>query len=83
MGFKEGFLKMLTHEDIQELKKVFDDRYVMQADCDATQKSLNSKLANDDKRLDLLNQKMTAALWLVTTIAGGIIALVVKAYLGG
>lgn len=73
----------ITHEDIQELKIVFDDRYVMQAECDATQKAINKKLATDDKRLDLLNLKMTAALWLVGVIASGIIALVIKAYFGG
>lgn len=72
----------ITHEDIQELKKVFDDRYVMQSDCEATQKAINKKFATDDKRLDVLNLKMTAVLWLVTVIASGLIALVLKAYFG-
>ena len=42
----------ITHEDMQEIKKVLDDRYVLQSDCDATQQSINSKFANDDKRID-------------------------------
>lgn len=44
----------VTHEDIQELKKVFDDRYVLQSDCNEKQEQVNKKLANDDKRIDLV-----------------------------
>ena len=73
----------VTHEDIQELKKVFDDRYVTQADCDATQKSLNNKLANDDKRIEVLIQRQSLNNWLTGVIAGGIVTLVVKVFMGG
>ena len=48
---------MVTHEDIQELKKVFDDRYVLQSDCNERQEQINHKLANDDKRIDLILQE--------------------------
>ena len=44
----------ITHEDIQELKKVLDDRYVLQSDCNEIQDRNNSKFANDDKRIDLI-----------------------------
>lgn len=44
----------ITHEDIQELKKVFDDRYVLQSDCNEIQEGVNRKFANDDKRIDLI-----------------------------
>ena len=73
----------LTHDDIQELKKVFDDRYVMQSDCDATQLAINKKFANDDKRIDMLLDRQTTNNWLTSAIVGGIIALLVKVYLGG
>ena len=45
----------ITHEDITELKKVFDDRYVMIEDCKDKQEAVNRKFANDDKRIDLIN----------------------------
>lgn len=45
---------MITHEDIQEIKKVLDDRYVQIADCDSVQEAFNKKFANDDKRIDLI-----------------------------
>ena len=74
----------ITHEDIQEIKRVLDDRYVLQSDCDATQKNINTKLANDDKRIDLIllkqeegNKDIKKNNWLTTTILGIIIAGVI------
>ena len=49
----------VNHEDIQELKKVFDDCYVLQSDCDITQQKINNKFANDDKRIELLIHQQT------------------------
>lgn len=74
---------MVTHEDIVELKKVFDDRYVLQADCDATQQNMLKKFATDDKRIELLVSRQKINNWLTLGIASGIIALVIKVYLGG
>ena len=75
----------ITHEDMQEIKRVLDDRYVLQADCDATQKNINTKLANDDKRIDLIllkqeegNNYIKKNNWLTITILGIIIAGVIS-----
>ena len=73
----------LTHEDIQELKNVFDDRYVLQTDCDTTQQKINSKFANDDKRIELLIHQQAINNWLTGAIASGIIALLIKVFIGG
>ena len=73
----------ITHEDITELKKVFDDRYVMIEDCKDTQKQINSKFSNDDKRIELLINQQKINNWLTLAIASGIIALVIKVFLGG
>lgn len=81
----------VTHEDIQELKKVFDDRYVLQSDCDATQKDISKMLANDDKRIDLILQEQKQLRketksgfkfnnWLTAAILGAIIVAVVAFY---
>ena len=74
---------MITHEDITELKKVFDDRYVMIEDCKDTQKQINTKFSNDDKRIELLINQQKINNWLTLAIASGIIALVIKVFLGG
>lgn len=74
----------ITHEDMQEIKKVLDDRYVQISDCDNKQTVINSKLANDDKRIDrilLLQENTTKSLqknnWLTTAILSVIIGIVV------
>ena len=74
----------ITHEDIQELKKVLDDRYVLQSDCDATQQNINNKLANNDKRIDLIllrqeigNKDIKKNNWLTTTILALLISVVI------
>lgn len=72
----------ISHEDITELKKVFDDRYVLQSDCDAVQTEMNKRFSKDDKKLAVLDLKMNACLWLMGIIASGLIALVIRVYMG-
>jgi hypothetical protein len=74
----------ITHEDIQEIKKVLDDRYVQISDCDSVQEEFNKKFANDDKRIDRImylqedtNSKLTKNNWLTTAILTVIIGIVV------
>ena len=73
----------LTHEDIQMLKQEFDDRYVLQSDCSETQEKINNKFSNDNTRIELLISQQKINNWLTTAIAGGIVALVIKVFLGG
>lgn len=74
----------ITHEDMQEIKKILDDRYVQIVDCDNKQTDINKKFANDDKRIDLIlhkqeigNNAIKKNNWLTTTILGIIIAGVI------
>ena len=67
----------VNHEDIQELKKVFDDRYVLQSDCDATQQKINSKFANDDKRIDILAHDFMIVKKLAWIIATSVIGILI------
>lgn len=74
----------LTHEDMQEIKKILDDRYVQIVDCDSKQNDINKKFANDDKRIDrilLLQESNAKSLqknnWLTTAILSVIIGIVV------
>lgn len=72
---------MVTHEDITELKKVFDDRYVLQNVCNEKQEQVNKKFANDDKRIDLLIREQKQNNKLTWGILLGIIALVIESFL--
>lgn len=73
----------ITHEDLQVIKKELDDRYVLQSDCNEIQEGFNRKFANDDKQIALLINQQKINNWLTTAIAGGIIALVIKVFIGG
>lgn len=71
----------LEHDDITELKKVFDDRYVMQSDCNEKQEKVNKKFANDDKRIDKLIDRMDLWSKLLWAIASSSIGALVVAFL--
>ena len=81
----------ITHEDMQEIKKILDDRYVQIVDCDSKQNDINKKFANDDKRIDmiLLEQKQMRKEtksglkfnnWLTAAVLVAIIGAVVAFY---
>ena len=73
----------ITHEDIQMIRKELDDRYVLQNDCDTIQQRINDRFANDDKRIELLIHQQVINNWLTGLIASGIIALLIKVFIGG
>ena len=81
---------MITREDLDIIKTELDERYVLQSDCNEKQERVNSKFANDDKRIDLIIQnqansdkKMTLNNWLTTAILGAIITFVISYFLKG
>ena len=77
-------MEYTTFEELAEiLQQRFDDRYVLQKTCDGVQKSVSSKLATDNTRIELLVQQQKINNWLTLGIASGIIALVIKVFLGG
>lgn len=64
----------LDKEDIIELQGILDDRYVLQRDCDDTQKGVSNKFANDDKRLELVTKDIDLfkkLAWLLVTATTG------------
>ena len=68
----------VSHEDITELKKVFDDRYVLQSECSEIQEGVNKKFANDDKRIDLLIHEQKQGNKLSWGILMGVACLVIE-----
>ena len=71
----------IEHDDIMELTRVFDDRYVLQHDCNDTQAQINKKLANDDKRIEVMLNDFKVIKWLITTVAATGIGTLVAAIL--
>lgn len=71
----------LTHEDMQEIKKVLDDRYVQIADCDNKQNDVNKRFSNDDTRIKLFEQKMKSWEWMFKLIATGTVGTLITSIL--
>ena len=68
----------LNNEDFNEIKRVLDDRYVLQSDCNDKQENVNKKFANDDKRIDKLIDRMdlwSKLLWVIASAGIGALVL--------
>ena len=70
---------MIDEHDITRL----DEIYVRKDDCKDIQGAVEKKLANDSTRFAVLEYQQKINNWLTGAICGGIIALIIKVYLGG
>ena len=70
---------MIDDHDIERL----DEIYVRKDDCQDIQNAVGKKLANDSTRFAVLEFQQKLNNWLTGAICGGIIALIIKVYLGG
>lgn len=70
---------MIDENDIHRL----DEIYVRKDDCNNIQNAVDKKLSNDSTRFAVIEYQQKANNWLTTAIAGGIVALVIKVFLGG
>lgn len=70
---------MIDENDIRRL----DEIYVRKDDCQDIQTTVEKKLANDSTRFAVLEYQQKCNNWLTAVIAGGIVALVIKVFLGG
>lgn len=72
---------MISKEDILEIMGILDDRYVRNETCNEIQATNNTKFANDDKQIQLLEQKFSQWEWLFKLIATGTIGTLVTSTL--
>lgn len=70
---------MIDNDDIKRL----DNIYVRKDDCNNIQLDVDRKLANDSTRFAVLEYQQKLNNWLTGAICGGIVALLIKVYLGG
>lgn len=73
-------------EDIEILEGHFDDRYVMQNECNEIQLNNNRKFANDDKRIDAVVNTLniiTKLGWVAVSAIIGEVALSLLSLLKG
>ena len=60
-----------------------DEMSVRKDDCPDIQSAVDKNLANDSTRFAVLEYQQKLNNWLTGAICGGIIALLIKVYLGG
>ena len=77
----------MTREEIREIVdeviEKCDARYVKKDDCEADMNGVTERLHEGDKKFVGLEFQQKLNNWLTAAIAAGIIALVIKVYLGG
>lgn len=69
----------ISHEDVQELKEVFDDRYVLKGDCDNAQSRISNSFAKDDKRIEIIQHDFAIIKKLVWVVASASIGSLIAA----
>ena len=69
---------MIEESDIKRLKEIF----VTRQECDAITDDINKKLANDDKKLAVIDTKVTAILWVLGVFATAVMGIMVKMLFG-
>ena len=66
-----------------QLQDHFDGRYVKIDDCEKRTETFDKLLNKDNVRLAVIEQQQKINNWLTLGIASGIVALVIKVFLGG
>lgn len=74
---------MIDDADRKALAEYFDLRYKRLDDCEKDMNSANKFSFELDKRLAVIEHAQKVNNWLTAAIAGGIIALVIKVFMGG
>lgn len=70
----------LDLEDIRILEETFDDRYVLQSDCNERQEKVNNKFSNDDKRIEIISHDFAVIKKLMWAVASASIGSLVVAF---
>lgn len=73
---------MIEETDFKNIQDRLDLRYVKRDECEDNRVHIQSSLHADDKRLAVIEQQQKINNWLTLAIASGIIALVIKVFLG-
>ena len=69
---------MIENNVIDRLKEIF----VTRVECNTTIDQINAKLSNDSTRLAVIESQLKTITWLLTAIGSGVIATLIKLFLG-
>ena len=69
----------LEREDIDRLKEIF----ITRQECDTNMEGINSKIGKSDIRLAVIEHRLGVISWLLMTVCGGIVTILLKLFIGG
>ena len=73
----------INTEDMNEIINRMDERYMKKSECESRSADSVTKMQSVDKKLAVIEYRLNITNWLTLAIAGGIISLVIKIFLGG
>lgn len=73
----------INHDDLIELEKILDDRYVRRKDCDKTVRTEEDRITKLEIRLENANTKLGILIAILSTIGVPVISLCIKLLFGG
>ena len=70
---------MIEEKDIARLKEIF----VTRKECQQTTDAFGSKLNKDLVRLAVIETKLSQITWILSTVAAGVVTMLIKMFFGG
>lgn len=70
---------MIEEKDIDRLKEIF----VTRQECQQTTDAFDSKLNKDLVRLAVIETKLSQITWILSTVAAGVVTMLIKMFFGG
>ena len=70
---------MLEDKDIDRLREIF----VTRQECQAQTDGFESKLNKDLVRLAVIETKLSQITWILSTVAAGVVTMLIKMFFGG
>ena len=70
---------MIEEKDIDRLKEIF----VTRQECQKTTDDFDSKLNKDLVRLAVIETKLSQITWILSTVAAGVVTMLIKMFFGG
>lgn len=70
---------MIEEKDIDRLKEIF----VTRQECQQTTDAFGSKLNKDLVRLAVIETKLSQITWILSTVAAGVVTMLIKMFFGG
>lgn len=69
---------MIDEKDIDRLKEIF----VTRQECQKTTDAFDSKLNKDLVRLAVIETKLSQITWILSTVAAGVVTMLIKMFFG-